>query len=116
MLRSFLASFAIPENLKDIRDIKSTITDEDFKYGITGWQESTSTSPSGRHLGHYKSIVQDADLLRVQVMLMNIAIKNGIALDRWCKSITVMVEKDIGRPAIHRLESSIFSKRTTTCF
>ena len=41
----------------------------------------TSTSPSGRHLGHYKSIVQDADLLSVQVKMMNIAIKNGIALD-----------------------------------
>jgi hypothetical protein len=104
LLRSFLASFAIPpENLKDKRDIESTITDEDFKYGITGWQKSTSTSPSGRHLGHYKSIVQDADLLGVQVMLMNIAIKNGIALDRWCKSVTVMIEKDTGRPAIRRL-------------
>ena len=34
---------------------------------------------------------------------MNIAIKNGIALDRWCKSVTVMIEKDTGIPAIHRL-------------
>ena len=81
LLRSFLASFAIPENLKGKRDIKSTITDDDFKYGISGWQESTSTSPSGCHLGHYKSIVQGTDLLSVQVKMMNIAIKNGIALD-----------------------------------
>ena len=103
LLRSFLASFAIPENLKGKRDIKSTITAEDFKYGISGWQESTSTSPSGRHLGHYKSIVQDAKLLSVQVKMMNIAIKKGIALDRWCKSVTVMIEKDIGVPKIHRI-------------
>jgi hypothetical protein len=34
---------------------------------------------------------------------MNIAIKNAIALDRWCKSVTVMIEKDTGIPAIHRL-------------
>ena len=104
LLRSFLASFAIPENLKDKRDTKSTITDEDFKYGISGWQdESTSTSPSDRHLGHYKSIVQDTDFLSVQVQLMNIAIKYGIALDRWCKSVTIMIEKDTGQPAIHHL-------------
>ena len=99
MLCSFLASFAIPENLKGNRDINSTtITDKDFKYGITGWQDSTSTSPSGCHLSHYKSIaVQDADLLCVhQVQHMNIAIKNGIALDCWCKSIIVMSEKDVG--------------------
>jgi hypothetical protein len=37
---------------------------------------------AGRHLGHYKSIVQDAKLLSVQVKMMNIAIKNGIELDR----------------------------------
>jgi hypothetical protein len=42
------------------------------------------------------SIVQDADLLSVQV-------KNGIAVDRWCKSVKVMIEKDTGIPAIHRL-------------
>jgi hypothetical protein len=35
--------------------------------------------------------------------MMNIAIKNGIALDRWCKSVTVMIEKDTSVPAIHRL-------------
>ena len=35
--------------------------------------------------------------------MMNIAIKNGIALDRWCKSVTVMIEKDIGVPKIHRI-------------
>jgi hypothetical protein len=63
----------------------------------------TATSPSGRHLGHYKSIVQDANLLSVQVKMMNIAIKNGIALDRWCKSVMVMIEKDIGVPKIHRI-------------
>ena len=34
---------------------------------------------------------------------MNIAIKNGIALDRWCKYVTVMIEKDIGVPKIHRI-------------
>jgi hypothetical protein len=104
LLRSFLSSFAIPENLKGKRDIKSTITEDNFKYGISGWQEITSASPSGCHLGHYKSIVQDADLLSVQVKMMNITIKNGIALNRWCKSVTVMIEKDsTGVPAIHRL-------------
>ena len=70
-----------------------------------GSQSSTSTSPSGRHLGHYyKSIVQDANLISVQLKMMDIAIKNGIALNRWCKSVTVMIEKDTGGvPVIHRL-------------
>jgi hypothetical protein len=53
--------------------------------------------------GTHQAIVQDADLLRVHVQLVNIATNSGIALDRWYRSITVPIEMDIGRPSIHRL-------------
>ena len=33
----------------------ATITYEDFRKKMQKWWESTSTSPSGRHLGHYQS-------------------------------------------------------------
>jgi len=32
---------------------------QDFGDGFKKWKERTSTSPSGRHLGHYKSIIKD---------------------------------------------------------
>jgi hypothetical protein len=32
-------------------------TFESFTSAIKKWRESTSTSPSGRHLGHYKSLI-----------------------------------------------------------
>jgi hypothetical protein len=54
--------------------------------------------------GSLQVIVQDADLLSVQVKMMNIAIKNGIALDRWCKSVMVMIEKDTDVPTIHHFQ------------
>ena len=103
LLREFLASFAIPQNVKEAEAIKTEISVDDFVYGIKHWSEKTSTSPSGRHLGHYKSLIQDPVLLECQVLMMNIAIHHGIALDRWSKSVTVMLEKDAGAPRINRL-------------
>lgn len=34
-----------------------TITEEEFIGKLSVWRESTSTSPSGLHLGHYKALV-----------------------------------------------------------
>jgi hypothetical protein len=83
-------------------------------------KESTSTSPSGWHLRHYKAIVNDPDLKKQDpkhshlrerkthfvsalVKLLNIPIKYGFAPKRWCTSVTVMIEKDPGNPRIERL-------------
>jgi hypothetical protein len=35
----------------------STITVDKVKGKLKVWRESTSTSPSGQHLGHYKALV-----------------------------------------------------------
>jgi hypothetical protein len=103
LLREFLASFAIPQNVKEAEALKTEISEADFAYGIKNWSEKTSTSPSGRHLGHYKSLIQDPILLECQTTMMNIAIYHGIALERWSNSVTVMLEKDPGAPRINRL-------------
>jgi RecA/RadA recombinase len=34
-----------------------TISDDAFSGKLNVWRESTSTSPSGLHLGHYKSLI-----------------------------------------------------------
>ena len=51
-LREVLSSFAKPQNVKEAKAMKTEITEKDFEYGIKNWSEKTSTSPSGRHLGH----------------------------------------------------------------
>ena len=33
---------------------KRFVTESEFKGKVKVWRETTSTSPSGRHLGHYK--------------------------------------------------------------
>jgi hypothetical protein len=100
-MKTFLTKLASPSLSTPLID--TTITPETFITGIKRWRESTSTSPSGRHLGHYKALIQDEDLLSPIVTLVQLALTRGIALDRWTKSVTVMIEKIDSFPVITKL-------------
>jgi hypothetical protein len=83
---------------------------EDFVHTIQVWNEQTSTSPSGRHLGHYKllvSVFQDKlakpalkekaeEILQLFVSMLNLASTKGFALDRWKTVVNVMIYKKPG--------------------
>ena len=101
--REFLASFATPACVHGRDPIDTVLTDADVLKCFKSWKETTSTSPSGRHLGHYKSLVQHPVLLDSFVKFMNIVIARGIAVPRWCTATSVMLEKDPGNPRVHRL-------------
>ncbi len=102
-LTEFLASFCFPQSVLEAGPIPSKISEEDITRGFKHWSETTTTSLSGRHLGHYKALVQHPTLLRCFSQFMNIAISSGIAISRWCKATTVLIEKDPGVPNINRL-------------
>ncbi|KAI2496067.1 hypothetical protein MHU86_18439 [Fragilaria crotonensis] len=103
LLREFLASFQIPGSVLDGDLIPLTISADDIVKGFKSWKETTTTSPSGRHLGHYKALIQDPILLESFRKFLNIAISRGIAIPRWSKAVNVMIEKDSGSPKINRL-------------
>jgi hypothetical protein len=98
-------------------DISSRISLADFVSAIKVWNEKTSTSPSGRHLGHYKLLVktyedkeskaelQEAarEILQLMVDIMDLASDRGFTLNRWTKVINVMIYKQIGVYLVHRL-------------
>ena len=58
-----IAEMAMPEVFK--MDPKNKLSIEimtgDFIQGFKKWKESTSTSPLGCHLGHYKAIIKDTE-------------------------------------------------------
>ena len=100
--------------------ITSEITKDDVLGKLKSWKESTTTSPSGLHLGHYHCVWRDPkikndseacakmktmqdNLLRGTVSLLNYAIKFGHVYGRWTKVVNVMLQKDAGNPRIHRL-------------
>jgi hypothetical protein len=58
-----IKEMSMPEEIKVLSEkIDCEISEDDFISGFKKWKESTSTSPSGWHLGHYKAIVYDPDL------------------------------------------------------
>jgi hypothetical protein len=96
------------------------LTMKEFTGKFKVWRESTSTSPSGRHLGHYKALVaiidkslNDADRIKYRtyqeeiaecyIGLINYAIKHRYSLKRWKTIVNMMIYKEHGNVKIHRL-------------
>jgi hypothetical protein len=103
LLREFLTSSIIPDSTKHLPPIDTSIANSDVHKGFSQWKEKTSTSPSGRHLGHYKAIIQNETLLTCLTKFLNLILEKGLVLTRWCNAVNIMIEKDNGQPKITRL-------------
>jgi hypothetical protein len=102
-LKTFISQLAIPAQLQTIPQISAEITVEDYSKGIKKWRESTSTSPSGRHLGIYKALLPLESITKDMCEMLNVVTRAGLAPKRWTKAISVLLEKDCGQPNINRL-------------
>jgi hypothetical protein len=98
-------------------NISASVSLEDFVNTIQVWNEQTSTSPSGRHLGHYTllvSVFQDKlakpalkekaeAILQLLVSMLNLSNTKGFALDHWKTVVNVMIYKKPGVYLIDQL-------------
>jgi hypothetical protein len=80
-----------------------TIKNEDFIGVYKALKENTSSSPSGRHVGHYKAVVGDPVLVTMHAIMMTLPFGHGFVLDRWTKVTDIMLKKDYGSARCHRL-------------
>ena len=101
------------------KEIKITITAEKMMGKYKRWKERTSTSPSGRHLGHFHALFRPLkaknkedrerlDGIRLQIIelhatMLQTAYDNEHVYARWEYILTCMLGKDTGIPRIHRL-------------
>ena len=99
-LKTFLEECQQPASIKTV---PYDINVDAYTYGIKGWKEMTSTSPSRRHLGHYKAAFACKETTKLHVRMLNLLIKYGFAPDRWCISVTPLIEKQAGKPFLTRL-------------
>ena len=93
---------------------------DSFTKKMKSWKEKTSTSPSGRHLGHYKTLVStidrslekgkitdlkliQTDILKCYVGLINYCVHHRYCLQRWKTIVNMMIYKEPGNVKIHRL-------------
>lgn len=101
--------------------IDATINSTSFANKIRTWRESTTTSPSGRHLGRYKALYapgiytslqpneveafesKQKDIATLIRTIINYCITHGYVLLRWKQIVNTMIFKDAGVFHIHRL-------------
>jgi ribonuclease HI len=90
--------------------ITSYISVEDLIQGFGHWPESTSTSPSGRHLGHYRSMLYLKDeeegtypLFEILHNMINIPLLTGRPPKRWLTASSVCIEKEEGNPQTDKI-------------
>ena len=100
--------------------VSKYVTTPMLRAKFSKWRESTTTSPSGLHLGHWRAISVDYKeaydeataekiwaiqeyILQVHANLINYALKWNYAYERWRTIITLMIFKEVGNIMIHRL-------------
>ena len=90
-------------------EVTSTVpfeyTYKEFLQFITTCKEKTSSSPSGRHLGHYKALflLEESTMLQIIHGILSLSLQYCVPLKRYCQVVTTLLEKDQGFPKIHRL-------------
>jgi hypothetical protein len=86
------------------------------------WKESTTTSPSGLHLGHHKSLFsphkythddpcaekaeldnKQSSILAVYMTLYNMALKKSVVLSRWKTVHSIVLFKDSTNKYLHQI-------------
>jgi hypothetical protein len=93
------------------------VTVEQIRSMIKRWRESTSTSPSGMHLGHDKAVLRDEQplkegevdrrlstrMFRMKAAFINAAFDYCHVYDRWANIVNATIEKIPGHPLIKKL-------------
>jgi hypothetical protein len=88
--------------------ISPVVTTEDFISCFGFVAEKISSSPFGRHVGHYLACTDMKDevsglLAAVHAAMMSIPLAEGVCPERWRQAIDIMLEKIPGVPRINKL-------------
>ena len=112
---------------RKLPEFSATVSLEDISRRFRKWNEQTSTSPSRRHLGHYKSLLSpispsddsesdDAtSILDVHLSLINFCARTGYSLHRWQKIVTTTIPKEANNFKLHRLRVIHLYEANLTC-
>ena len=117
--------------MEEIRQLSArpTITDGEFVQKLEVWSESTTTSPSGLHLGHYKAMIgrhthsidapdeslspayvavrnklnqKQQEIRELHLRLLNYALERGHSFKRWHTVANTILFKDPDNVRLHR--------------
>jgi hypothetical protein len=97
--------------------LQPLVASSDFKQLFAKWKEDTSTSPSGKHLGHYKALLSPAfidddgltasadRIIALHVALLKLTAAHGSPLARWRQIVSCVIEKKAGNCQLSKLRT-----------
>ena len=114
----------------ELDETRPSVSAEEFRGKLKVWSESTSTSPSGMHLGHYKALIakhsysserpddeltpeycmhrdelnsKQTNLFELHLTLINYALERGTTYKRWQTIANSIIFKDPDTIKLHRI-------------
>ena len=90
---------------KEIIETELKVTEEAFRKFIQKVKESKSSSPSGRHYGHYKVMLEEEELVRIAFRIVETALAAGVVLERWECVHQIQILKDAPQTRVHRFRN-----------
>ena len=107
------------------------ITPEEWRSKFKHWKESTSTSPSGVHLGHYKALLEtiyvpndtqlvmdleifqkQQEIFNIHLCLINSVLTHGRSITRWRRCNNICIPKKPGALTSTNTETYIYMNVT----
>eukprot|EP00957_Ditylum_brightwellii_P196311 14956477-Ditylum_brightwellii.AAC.1 len=82
-------NYWIKNNIRQVAtadSININLTAEESKALLGKQSESTSSSLSGRHYGHYKVLINHEDILEMHCIMMTLPFQYGFTPSRWMKA------------------------------
>ena len=99
----FLQAMTIPPELQETDLVDIAISTIDFQKGFKKLPDKRSSSPSGRHMTHYKLLAKDKGLSHILARAITLPFQHGFSPTRWHTAIQFMLEKEPGNPLITKL-------------
>jgi len=78
-------------------------TEEEYLRGWKKAKETTSSSPSGVHFGHYIAGLEERTVAKLNYLMANIPMLTGMSPKRWKTTLNVMLEKLAGNCWVEKL-------------
>ena len=82
-IQSLKSQYNVERLKEEASKVGTELTYEEFRTYFKNKLESTESSKSGRHMGHYKACLLDDTFAEVIIHMINIPMICGFAAERW---------------------------------
>jgi hypothetical protein len=100
-----------PAPIKNINEIDSTLTIDEYKHIWKKSKEYTSTGRSGVHFGHFKASCEVDMLASFDCWIAGLSLKTGYPFQRWHYGMDVMIPKKADSLRVDKLRIIVLMDR-----